>query len=238
MTKETIAAKPVVLLDVDDTLLDFHKAEALALAKALREMQVDPAPETIARYSQINKQQWELLEEGLLTREQVLLRRFEILFQELGLDRSAEKTRDLYEHNLSIGHYFMPGAEQLMDDLYGNYALYIVSNGTGSVQAGRIASAGIGRYFEKIFISEEIGYEKPTAAFFERCFAQIPGFDRGRALIVGDSLTSDIRGGINAGIRTCWYNPGNREPRPDITPDFVIRDLAELPGLLAELFPG
>jgi len=238
MTKETIAAKPTVLLDIDDTLLDFHKAEALALAKALREMQVDPAPETIARYSQINKQQWELLEEGLLTRKQVLLRRFEILFQELGLVRSAEKTRDLYERNLSIGHYFMPGAEKLLDDLCGSYALYIVSNGTGSVQAGRIASAGIGRYFEKIFISEEIGYEKPTAAFFERCFAQIPGFDRERALIVGDSLSSDIRGGINAGIMTCWYNPGNKAPRQDITPDFIIHDLAELPGMLAELFPG
>ena len=230
-------SRPVVFLDIDDTLLDFHKAEALALTKALREMQVDPAEETLARYSQINKQQWELLEEGLLTREQVLLRRFEILFGELGLDRSAEQTRDLYEHYLSIGHFFVPGAQELLEALYGKYRLFIVSNGTGSVQAGRIASAGIGRYFEKIFISEEIGYEKPTAAFFEHCFTQIPGFDRRRAMIVGDSLTSDIRGGINAGIKTCWYNPKRRAARPDICPDYSIRDLAELPALLDGVFP-
>ena len=236
MSKQT-RPQPAVLLDIDDTLLDFHKAEALALTKALREMQVDPTEETIARYSQINRQQWELLEEGLLTREQVLLRRFEILFRELGVERSPARTRDLYEQYLSIGHFFMPGAQELLETLHGRYRLFIVSNGTGSVQAGRIASAGIGSYFEKIFISEEIGHEKPTAAFFESCFAQIAGFDRKRALIVGDSLTSDIRGGINAGIRTCWYNPAGREPRPDISPDHSIRDLSELPDLLDRLFP-
>ncbi len=227
---------PTVFLDIDDTILDFHKAEACALSKALCELGIDPTPEILRRYSEINRSQWELLEDGLLTRQQVLLRRFEILFGELGITASAEQIRDLYENYLSVGHYFMPGAPELLEALYGRYRLYVVSNGTGSVQAGRIASAGIARYFDGIFISEKIGYEKPDRAFFETCFSRIPHFVPERAIIVGDSLTSDIRGGIHAGIRSCWYNPGEKAGRADIRPDYEIRALSELPALLEKVF--
>ncbi len=230
------STRPTVLLDVDDTLLDFHKAEAAALAKTLTALDIEPRPETLRRYSQINARQWELLEEGRISREQVLTRRFGILFEELGVSRSETEARDSYESNLAIGHYFMPGAPELLEALYGRYALYIVSNGTAAVQEGRIASAGIAKYFEEIFISEEIGFDKPSRAFFEACFARMPGFDRERALIVGDSLTSDIRGGIHAGIRTCWFNPRGKAPRADIRPDFEIRTLDQLPPLLENIF--
>ena len=228
--------KPTVLLDVDDTLLDFHKAEAIALAKTLTTMGVDPKPETLSRYSEINARQWELLEEGVITRDVVLTRRFELLFEELGLVRSGAEARDIYEGNLAIGHYFMPGAEALLEALYGKYDLYIVSNGTAVVQEGRIKSAGIARYFEEIFISEEVGYDKPSREFFQRCFARMPGFDPAAAIIVGDSLTSDIRGGLNAGIKTCWFNPKGKEPRPDIKPDYEIPSLGALPALLERIF--
>ncbi len=229
---------PSVFLDIDDTLLDFHKAEAIALSRALNDLGVEATPQLLRRYSEINKSQWELLEEGLLSRQQVLLRRFEILFHELGLIVPADKTRNLYEHYLSIGHYFMPGAPALLEALHGRYRMYIVSNGTASVQAGRIASAGIAPYFEGIFISEEIGFEKPSRAFFDGCFARIPDFAPERAIIVGDSLTSDIRGGINAGILSCWYNPSGKAGRADIRPDYEIRDLSELLPLLEEVFPA
>ena len=226
-----------VFLDIDDTLLDFRKAEAIALSKALQDMDLEPAEATIARYSQINRQQWELLEEGLLTREQVLLRRFELLFAELGVARSAERIRDLYEGYLAIGHHFMPGAPELLEALHGRCRLFIASNGTAKVQASRIASAGIGPYFERIFVSEEMGHEKPSRAFFAACFAQISGFAAERAIIVGDSLSSDVRGGKNAGILSCWYNPDAKAPREEIRPDYVIGSLGELPALLARLFP-
>lgn len=225
-----------VLLDVDDTLLDFHKAEAAALTRTLTEMGLEPRPELINLYSQINARQWELLEEGLLTREQVLVRRFDIFFSQLGIKHSGAEAKELYEHYLSIGHYFMDGAPELLEALKGKYELYIVSNGTASVQASRIESAGIASYFRRIFISEEIGFNKPSREFFARCFAEIPGFDRERAVIVGDSLTSDIRGGINAGIKTCWFNPKGKPGREDIKADYEISALAQLPGLLAEMF--
>lgn len=106
-----------------------------------------------------------------------------------------------------------------------------------AVQEGRLRSAGIAPFFEGIFISEALGADKPSTAFFDRSVGRIPGFDRQRALLVGDSLTSDIRGGRNAGIRTCWFNPRREPPRADIPADFEIRALAELPPLLERLFP-
>ena len=115
------------------------------------------------------------------------------------------------------------------------FLLYLATNGTASVQAGRIKSAGIAPYFRDIFISEKLGANKPSRAFFQACFDAIPDFDPAAAIVVGDSLTSDIRGAINAGLRSCWYDPKGLPPRPDIVPDHTIRDLAELPPLLARL---
>lgn len=226
-----------VLLDVDDTILDFHADEAVALKRALSELGIEPTEERIARYSVINQHMWELLEEGKLTRLEVLVKRFERFFEELGVKGiSGFKAQELYEHYLSLTHHFMPQAQRLLDALYGKYPLYIVSNGTGLVQDGRIGASGIGPYFEDIFISERMGTNKPSMDFFKACFARIEGFDKSRAIIVGDSLSSDIRGGINAGIRTCWYNPAGKAGREDIKPDYEIKELMELPGLLEEIF--
>ena len=231
-----MSAGPFLLFDLDDTLLDFHRAEAAALSKTLRELGVEPDAEILSRYSDINRRQWELLEEGRQTREQTLVRRFALLFEEFGIERDGAAARDIYESHLSRGHWFVPGAQALLEKLHGRCALYILSNGTAPVQAGRIASAGIAPYFEEIFVSEEIGANKPDPVFFRRCFARIPGFDRGRALLVGDSLTSDIRGALNAGVRSCWFNPQGRPPREDIPADHEIRSLDELPPLIEALF--
>lgn len=225
-----------VLLDLDDTILDFHKAEANAVSKTLLQLGIEPRESTVQRYSQINAGRWELLEQGLITREEVLTSRFEMLFSELELERSGIEAQKIYEELLGKGHWFMPGAEKLLETLYGRYELYIVSNGNLSVQDSRIASAGIGRYFNEIFISERIGFDKPRKEFFDACFARIPDFDPKRAVIVGDSLTSDIRGGINAGIKTCWFNPNGEQAREDIVPDYHISALEELPKLLKKIF--
>ena len=229
--------RPIVLLDIDETILDFHTAEAVAVSRTLRELGIEPTETVVHRYSEINKSQWELLEDGLLTREQVLLRRFQLLFQELGADVRGEEARDRYESYLCRGHWFVPGAPELLETLRGFCRLFVVSNGTLRVQQGRMESAGIGDSFEKVFISEELGVNKPERLFFDRVFAQIPYFDRERAIIVGDSLTSDIRGGRRAGIRSCWFNPEGKPGREDIAPDYEIRTLSELPGLIRKLWP-
>ena len=139
-----------------------------------------------------------------------------------------------YESNLSIGHYFLPGAEETVKKLHENYRLFLVSNGTAAVQHSRLTSAGLYPYFEQVFISQEIGFHKPEKAYFDRCFARIPGFALQRALMVGDSLTSDIKGGINAGLKTVWVNPQHK-PCGDIHPDCEIEGLPQLETLLEEL---
>lgn len=224
-----------VLLDLDDTLLDFHRAEAAALRRALRKMGLDPTEEVISLYSAINKHHWELLEEKKITRPELLIRRFEVLYDRLGLNLSGAETQKYYGKFLGEGHFFIPGAEALLEALRGKYRLFLVSNGNIPVQNSRLDSAGIRGYFENIFISEAVGVNKPERAFFDHCFAAIGGFVPEEAIIVGDSLTSDIRGGLNAGIRTCWFNPTGAPGRQDIVPHHQIRALEELPALLETL---
>lgn len=224
-----------LFLDLDDTILDFHKAERIAISKTIRDFGVEPTEEILARYHVINKWHWEQLELGLLTRAQVLENRFEMLFRELGVSVDKTACARAYERNLSVGHYFLPGAEEAVDRLSKKYRLFLASNGTASVQKGRMTSANLYRFFEKVFVSQEIGHNKPSKAYFDACFAQIPGFDRDKAIIVGDSLTSDIRGGNNAGIATCWVNPEGLPRREDIHVDYEIKALRELEALLEAL---
>lgn len=221
-----------IFLDLDDTLLDFGAAESVAIAKTFRELGLDPTADLIARYSQLNKLQWEAFERGELSRERVLIRRFELLFAELGLPFDAETTEARYRTHLGVGHYFIDGAEDLLAYLAPKYDLYLASNGVAATQYTRLESAGISHYFKEIFISETTGHHKPERAYFDYCFSRIPDFDPACALIIGDSLTSDIRGGINAGIRTCWFNP-LRKPRSNkICPDYEIAALSDLYEIL------
>lgn len=222
-----------LFLDLDDTILDFQKAERLALAKTLEPFGLPPTDTVLARYHEINREHWERLERKELTRQQVLVGRFAALFAEMGLSAQAEQVARTYEENLSQGHYFLPGAEEALQSLSKKYKLYLASNGTARVQAGRLKSAGIIPYFQEIFVSEEMGYNKPDPAYFDACFARIPGFRKDRAMMVGDSLTSDILGGIQAGIATCWVNPHHKTG--SIRPDYEIESIVQLEALLKNL---
>ncbi len=217
-----------LFFDLDDTLLDFHRAEAIAVAKAFRAVGVDPTPELIGRYSAVNKLHWQKLERGELTREQVLLERFAYLFREAKIPADPAACQNAYEEFLCVGHYFVEGAEALLAYLAPKYRLYLASNGTARVQESRLKSAGIGPYFEQVFISQELGANKPSRTFFQRCFARIPDFDPQKALMIGDSLTSDIRGANGAGIVACWFNPRREAPLPGISMDYEIHHLAQL----------
>ena len=224
-----------LFLDLDDTILDFHKAEALAIAKTFRSFGLEPTQQILERYSAINKLHWERLERGELTRPEVLVGRFQMLFAENGLVCDPAAVAERYEENLSIGHYFLPGAEDAVKRLSQKYRLFLASNGTARVQAGRLTSANLYPWFEKVFVSQEIGADKPSRTYFERCFAQIPNFDPAKTMMVGDSLTSDIRGGNNAGILTCWVNPKHKTAPADIHPDYEIEALHQLEALLESL---
>lgn len=224
-----------VLFDLDDTLFDFHKAEKIALTKTLVHFGIDPTEETLALYSAINAAHWKRLELGEISREEVKVGRYRELFETIGVECDPVKATAYYESMLAIGHYFMPGAPELLEELYGKYRLYIVSNGTAKVQEGRIGSSGIAKYMDGIFISQVLGANKPDKQFFDICFAEIPDFSLSETVIIGDSLSSDIKGGINAGIITVWFNPKGIENDNDIKPDYTIKELSEVPGLLSQI---
>ena len=224
-----------VLFDLDDTLFDFHKAEKIALTKTLVHFGIEPTEETLALYSAINAAHWKRLELGEISREEVKVGRYRELFKTIGVECDPVKATAYYESMLAIGHYFMPGAPELLEELYGKYRLYIVSNGTAKVQEGRIGSSGIAKYMDGIFISQVLGANKPDKQFFDICFAEIPDFSLSETVIIGDSLSSDIKGGINAGITTVWFNPKGIENDNDIKPDYTIKELSEVPGLLSQI---
>ena len=227
--------KQFVLLDLDDTIFDFHKAEHIALTKTLETLGLAPDPKVLSRYSEINVAQWRLLEQGKLTREEVKERRYELLFQEFNVDVSPVLAARTYEKNLSIGHFFIDGAEELLQTLSRDYRLFLVSNGSTDIQRSRIGSSNIHLYFEKMFISEEVGFNKPDIRFFDAVFAEIPDFEKEQAVIIGDSISSDIKGGKNAGITTVWFNPKGLAAPAETQPDYIISHLRELPALVKTL---
>ena len=225
-----------LFLDLDNTILDFNKAESIAIRKTMRQFGLEPTDALAARYSAINDLHWKALERGEMTRAQVLTGRFAMFFGELGIEIDPAAVAKTYETFLSQGHFFLPGAEETVKQkLFGKYKLYLASNGTAVVQKGRMTSADLYPYFEESFVSQELGHNKPTREYFEAAFARIPGFNREECLMVGDSLTSDILGGKNAGLRTVWVNPHHKTAPEHLKPDYEIESLADLPALLEEI---
>ncbi len=224
-----------LFLDLDDTILDFRKAERIAIGRLMEHYGLEPTDERRQRYHEINNWHWQQLEQKKMTRDEVLEGRFVVFFRELGVDVDKFAVARLYEEYLSQGHWFLPGAEEAVERLSKKYRLYLASNGTASVQKGRMTSANLYRFFERSFVSQEIGHNKPSREYFEAAFAMIPNFDKAKCLMVGDSLTSDIQGGINAGIKTCWVNPTHAPGRENIQPDYEIEYLHQLEALLDSL---
>ncbi len=224
-----------LLLDLDDTVLDFHKSEQLAIKKTLQEFGMEPTEAVCALYSRINQAHWERLERKEITRAEVLVGRFGVLMETLQVAGDAAACSRRYMENLSQETHFLPGAFDALATLAETYELYAVSNGNLRVQEGRLAKANISQFFREIFISEALGADKPSPEFFRHVFARIPDFTPQEAIIVGDSLTSDILGGKNAGIPTCWINPKHKPHPASLCPDYQIEALSQLPDLLRHI---
>lgn len=223
-----------ILWDVDGTLLDFSAAERAALRTLFSEFGLGPCSDAmLARYSEINVGFWQRLERNELTKSQVLTGRFERFFGEYGLDAGiVEAFNARYQVALGDTIVYRDDSLNLVQSLRGRVRQYVVSNGTIVAQTRKLERSKLGALMDGVFLSEALGVEKPNPGFFEKVFAAIRPDDRSRVMIVGDSLTSDIRGGMNAGIQTCWYNPAGAPVPEGYRVDYVIADLHELPGCL------
>lgn len=220
----------ILLWDVDGTLLDFHAAEEAAIRNLFRKFHLGECTrEMLRRYSQINRQYWERLENGQVTRQQVLTGRFQDFFALEGIDPEiAESFNEAYQLALGDTIVYRDNSLSIVKSLCGKVRQYVVSNGTVVAQTKKLKLSGLGELMDGIFLSEQLGAEKPSSAFFDKVFERIGPLDRSETMIIGDSLTSDIRGGFQAGIRTCWYNPAGTEVPAEFRIDYEIRDLHEI----------
>ena len=219
----------VLLFDADNTVLDFDRSEEQALKRAFAEMGLSFNANVLAVYRKNNVAQWQLFEKGQITKPQVLINRFVNTFADLQLPAElAQQTGDLYEEYLKFGFFVVPHAEEVLTVLKNKCKLYVVSNGVAEIQNSRMKGSGMEKYFIDRFVSETVGYHKPQIEYFNYCFAHIDGFDKSKTLIIGDSLTSDIQGGVNAGIDACWFNPTHAPNKSNLTPTYEIDDLRQL----------
>lgn len=215
-----------LLFDADDTLFDFPRAEANALRWTLESLGLPASPDYFEIYARCNLAVWKEFERGLLTSLELRAKRFRLFFDEVGITADPETVSPLYLRNLALGTDLLPHAEEVIRFLRPRFHLGLVTNGLADVQRPRLARSALADCFEAVFISEEIGAAKPARAYFDAVFKAIGNPPKSEVLILGDSLTSDMRGGIDYGIDTCWYNPDGKTT--DLPVTFQIASLNEL----------
>ena len=218
-----------ILWDVDQTLLDFKRSEDYAVRYCFELFGMKADDRIVERYSAINEGYWKRIETGEIRKKEALLGRFQTLFGEIGImDVDAEAFQKEYAEALGSVYYFQDDSYELVKSLKGVCRQYLVTNGVTRTQRKKLQLSGLDKLVDGIFISEQIGVPKPQKGYFEKCFAQIPGFRKERAIIVGDSLTSDMLGGNRAGVATCWYNPEGLKNFSEVRIDYEIRNLNEI----------
>ncbi len=223
-----------ILWDVDGTLLDFLAAQSAAMKKAYRHFDLgECSDETIEEYDAVNIRYWEALERGEITKQQVLIGRFEEFLSSQNIHHiEPDAFCAYYESKLADTLVYIDDSLHLLKSLSCDYKQYAVTNGAFNVQTKKLKNAGFADVFDDIFISDEVGYEKPSAQFFHYVREHIDINSPDEVIIVGDSLTSDIKGGNNMGIKTCWFNPGHKPLTKPVQIDYEIHNLSEVKEIL------
>ena len=224
-----------ILFDADNTLLNFDAAENKALAETLVNFGIEPDAETVQTYRTINEELWRQLEKGQIRREKLFGERFSRFLKAIDAAGDGVEMNRCYLEQLSTHPDLMsPEVLDVLRELSEVATLAIVSNGARKVQTRRLAESGVMNFMEDVFISEKMGCEKPNARIFDAALRALGVENREHVLVVGDSLTSDIQGGVNAGLDTCWFNPGHAENPGKVSPTYEIASLEELYPLVME----
>lgn len=221
-----------ILLDIDGTLLDFDKAERNSIREILEHYNIGPEEGHIEAYHRLNQRYWQDFETGKITKDQIMGHRFTEYFGNMGKDIDGDEAEALHREHLNQSAYLIDGALEICGYLKEKYDLYVVTNGVSETQYRRLRQSGLEQYFQAVFVSEDAGSQKPRREFFDYCFSRLSNPDPAGMLIIGDSLTSDIKGGNDAGIDTCWYNPSAQPVPEGFHVDYQIQRLKELEGFL------
>jgi 2-haloacid dehalogenase len=227
----------LILFDLDGTLFDYERAEEYALKSSMDHFDIELTPELyLEKYKKINRIVWREFEKGETSLEQLKLKRFKILFDVLGIKQNIEAFSDKYLYYISKTSFVTDGAKEIVSSLYGKYKLALATNGIYSAQYERLRRSPLKDYFDVFVVSEKIGIAKPDPDFFSYVFREARHSDKRTAIIVGDSLSSDIKGGLNFGIDTCWFNPEKIRNEGDISPTYEIEKLNQIKDILT-IFP-
>lgn len=223
----------VILFDADDTLFDFERSEKEAFRNTMLKFGIDCDDNNYFDiYKELNSVIWKELEKGMITQEQLKIERFKRLKSRIDLSFDEYEFSISYMKNLGDCSYLLDGVCELIEELGGKYILSIITNGLTNVQERKIKNSTISKFFQDIVISEEVGISKPDPSIFNYAIQRLGSFSKSEILMVGDSLHSDIKGGINFNIDTCWFNPNKLENNTDIKPTYKVSNFKELKKLL------
>lgn len=221
-----------VLFDADNTLFDFYRAERSALCDALARIGVQADDAVVATYSKINDGMWKMLERGEISKTELRTKRFEEFCSHYGIETDVPALARSYTDFLGTKSFLMEGAVETCRALAPHCELYIITNGIQSVQIGRFTPSPLAPFFKGIFVSEEVGFEKPRREYFAEVARRIPGFEPEKAIVIGDSLTSDIAGGIAFGVDTCWVNLTHQPAPADLKITYTVSRLEDVVPLV------
>ena len=224
---------PYLLFDADNTLFDFDAAERQAYANVCRTHGLTFSKDGYALYRRCNGELWRDFDRGLCTKEFLLTERFRRYLDRSGQSGDPSALNRTHLQTIAASAFLLPGALELCQTLAADHEMYIITNGVTATQRRRLTDSGLEIYMKDIFISGELGVQKPRKEYFDACIRRMkdPG-SRNSMLIIGDTLSSDILGGLQAGIDTCWYNPGFADPDPEIPATFEVHSFRELKHLL------
>lgn len=221
-----------LFFDVDDTLLDFKKGQHNALKKMFASQGVEMTSAIKSDYLNYNQKLWTDYEEGKIAREALLAERFTYIFGKLNIVCDGLAMDRIFRNYLNEEAELLEGAREVLESLQINYPLYIVTNGVAETQKRRLSKSDLTSYFTDIFISEETGYQKPMPEFFDYVFEKTPDLEPTQCLIIGDSLSADIKGGQLAGMATCWLNPAKQPIDLTVAPTYEIQSIKDLLKIL------
>lgn len=217
-----------ILIDIDNTLLDFSKSEKIAFRKLLEDLKIPYSDELQAHYKKVNHDLWSDYEHGLINSETIKEQRFAKSFQEYDLEYTGVEMDEIFRSHLEENTVVIEGAHEMLENLNSKHNLVVVTNGIASSQYKRLENANMVHYFDYIAVSSEVGYTKPHVEFFETVAEKYPHINKEKTLILGDSLSADMKGGNNWGIKTCWFNPHLLEKSDEVSVDYEIKSLLEL----------
>ncbi|MBN2558921.1 MAG: YjjG family noncanonical pyrimidine nucleotidase [Clostridia bacterium] len=218
----------LLIFDADHTLFDFDRAEREALYKSLGRFGLPVNDEILSEYKKINDLLWKKFEKNEIRQNLIKEERFRLLFKSVGINGDHRTAATEYISSLADGSYLLEGAGELIKDLSGGYRLAMLTNGLSEVQHPRFEKSGISKYFEAFIVSGDVGASKPNPMIFNKVLEKTGYVDKQKILMIGDSLTSDMLGGINFGVSTCWYNPASLPNKTKIRPDYQIEKLDDL----------